>query len=166
MNSKKYTTLFLDRDGVINHKIDGYVQCFSEFHFMEGALKSISLLTKYFDRIIIVTNQQGIGKKLMKEQDLLLLHSQMILEIERNGGKVNKIYFCPHLSTSNCSCRKPKPGMLLKSKEDFPEIEFDKSYLIGDSDSDIQAAFSVEIKSFKVSKEYTLSDWTNEFLLD
>ena len=56
--------------------------------------------------------------------------------------------------------------MLLKSKEDFPEIEFDKSYLIGDSDSDIQAAFSVGIKSFKVSKEYTLSDWTNEFLLD
>ena len=102
----------------------------------------------------------------MKEQDLLFLHSQMILEIERNGGKVNKIYFCPHLSTSNCSCRKPKPGMLLRSKEDFPEIEFDKSYLIGDSNSDIQAAFSVGIKSFKVSKEYTLSDWTNEFLLD
>jgi len=166
MSEKQYTTLFLDRDGVINHKIDGYVQFFSDFHFMEGSLESISLLSEYFERIIIVTNQQGIGKKLMKEEDLLFLHSQMISEIEKNGGKIDKIYFCPHLASSNCSCRKPKPGMLLKSGIDFKEIDFERSILIGDSETDIMAAENVGIKAIKVGPEYTLNHWTREFLLN
>ena len=137
MNLKKYTTLFLDRDGVINSKIDGYVQYFSEFNFIDGVLESISDLTDYFDRIIIVTNQQGIGKQLMTEKELIELHSEMVKEIEKNGGKIDKIYYCPHLASLECHCRKPEPGMLKKAKQDFEEIMFENSILLGDSDTDL-----------------------------
>lgn len=166
MNLKEYTTLFLDRDGVINYKIDGYVQYFSEFNFIEGVLESISDLTDYFDRIIIVTNQQGIGKQLMTEKELLELHSEMLKEIEKNGGKIDKIYYCPHLATIDCNCRKPEPGMLKKAKQDFKEIIFEKSILLGDSDTDIEAAEKVGVQSVKVCSKYTLTHWTRDFLLN
>jgi D-glycero-D-manno-heptose 1,7-bisphosphate phosphatase len=163
---EKYTTLFLDRDGVINHKIDGYVQFFSQFKFIEDVPESIARLSNYFIRIIIVTNQQGIGKKIMTENQLFDLHDKMLFEINKIGGKIEKIYYCLHLESANCNCRKPKSGMLLKAKEDFPDIDFSKSILIGDSDTDIIAAENVNIKSIQVSPTYTLSHWTKGFLLD
>ena len=164
--SEKYTTLFLDRDGVINHKIDGYIQFFSEFRFIEDIPESIAKLSNYFERIIIVTNQQGIGKKIMTENQLFTLHDKMLSEIKKLGGKIEKIYYCSHLSSANCNCRKPKSGMLLKAKEDFPKIDFKRSILIGDSDTDIISAENVNIKSVKVSPTYTLMHWTKEFLRD
>ena len=166
MNLKKYTTLFLDRDGVINCKIDGYVRYFSEFNFIDGVLESISDLTDYFDRIIIVTNQQGIGKQLMTEKELIELHSEMVKEIEKNVGKIDKIYYCPHLSSLECNCRKPEPGMLKKAKQDFKEIIFENSILLGDSDTDILAAEKVGVQAVKVCSEYTLTHWTRDFLLN
>ena len=164
--SKKFTTLFLDRDGVINYKIDGYVQFFSEFRFIKDVPESIARLSNYFERIIIVTNQQGIGKKIMTEDQLFTLHDKMISEINDFGGKIEKIYYCDHLDSMNCDCRKPKSEMLLKAKEDFPDIDFKKSILIGDSDTDIIAAKNVNIKSIQVSPTYTLSHWTKDFLTD
>lgn len=164
--SKKYTTLFLDRDGVINYKIDGYVQFFSEFRFIEDVPESIARLSDYFERIIIVTNQQGIGKKIMTENQLFTLHDNMLSEINKIGGRISKIYYCDHLESVNCDCRKPQSGMLLRAKEDFPDIDFKKSILIGDSDTDIIAAENVNIKSIQVSPIYTLSHWTKEFLTD
>ena len=81
MNS--YDTLFLDRDGVINKKLDGkYVKDFSEFEFVDGVKSAISELTNMFKRILIVTNQQGIGKKIMSDSDLNLLHSRMVFELK------------------------------------------------------------------------------------
>ena len=86
---KKYTTLFLDRDGVINHKIDGYVQMFSEFRFIEDVPKSIAKLSDYFERIIIVTNQQGIGKKIMTENLLLKQVGWMV----HGHHQINQMFF-------------------------------------------------------------------------
>ena len=166
MSKKRYTTLFLDRDGVINYKIDGYVQSFSEFRFIEGVPESIAKLSDYFERIIIITNQQGIGKKIMTENHLFKLHNEMLLELNKFGGKIDKIYYCLHLESENCDCRKPKPGMLLKANEDFPKINFKTSLLIGDSDTDIIAARNVNMTSIKVSPHYTLTHWTKEFLSD
>lgn len=166
MNLKKHTTLFLDRDGVINYKIDGYVQYFSEFNFIDGVLDSISELTDYFDRIIIITNQQGIGKQLMTEKELIELHSEMVKEIEKNGGKIDKIYYCPHLASLECNCRKPEPGMLKKAQQDFEEIIFENSILLGDSDTDILAAEKLGVQAVKVCSEYTLAHWTRDFLLN
>ena len=104
-----YDTLFLDRDGVINKKLDGkYVKDFSEFEFIDGVKSAISELTNIFKRILIVTNQQGIGKKIMSDADLNLLHSRMVFELNKYGGIIDKIYFCPDLETKKCNCRKPR----------------------------------------------------------
>ena len=159
-----YSTLFLDRDGVINVKIKGYVIDFSDFVFIKGVKQSLSQLNQIFNRIIIVTNQQGIGKGLMHSDDLDLLHNKMCSEISKYGGNIDQIYYCPHLADAACICRKPKPGMIYKAKNDFPDIDFKTSILIGDSESDIQAAESAGIKSFKVSQEFTFTDWTNSFI--
>lgn len=166
MKSKKYTTLFLDRDGVINEKIDGYVKTYSEFKFIDGVLESLKYLSEHFEKIIIVTNQQGIGKKIMTSDDLDRLHNSMVNEINLHGGRIDKIYHCPCLESENCECRKPNTGMLLDAKKDFPSIKFKNSILLGDSDTDIAAAENVGVKAVKVSMEYSLSDWTREFLLN
>ena len=158
-------TLFLDRDGVINVKLEErYVRNSNEFEFMQGALVAISKLSKLFKRILIVTNQQAIGKGIMTEDDLNLLHSFMNSEIGKLNGKIDKIYFCPHLDTENCNCRKPNPGMINQAIADFPEIDRQNSYLIGDSDSDIEAGNRMNLNTVKVDNEYTLAKWTAELM--
>ena len=159
-------TLFLDRDGVINKKLEGrYVRDFSEFEFMEGAIDAISKLTNKFKRIIIVTNQQGIGKGIMSDLDLNILHTKMEERIEKSGGNINKIYYCPHLEELDCLCRKPRPGMIEQALFDFPEIVLEHSYLIGDSDSDIETGKRMNLSAVKVDNEYTLAKWTTELLV-
>ena len=160
-----YDTLFLDRDGVINKKLERkYVCNFLEFEFMPGALKAIADLTNIFNRIIVVTNQQGIGKGIMTEADLNTLHAKMSEKIKGSGGNIHKIYYCPHLQELDCLCRKPKPGMILQATIDFPEIIIGDSCLVGDSDTDILAASRMNLEAIKVDHEYTLEKWANELL--
>jgi len=161
----KLDTLFLDRDGVINVKLDGqYVKNTDEFEFIKGAQVAISKLSKIFNYIIVITNQQGIAKRIMSDKDLDALHEHMLLELEKNGGVIDKIYYCPHLSSENCNCRKPNPGMIQQALIDFPEIKLAHSYLIGDSDTDILAGNKMGLISIKVDDEYTLSKWCSELL--
>ena len=158
-------TLFLDRDGVINVKLDGqYVKDTADFEFMAGVETTISKLSKLFNRILIVTNQQGIGKGLMSDKELGVVHEYMILELKKKGGIIDQIYYCPHLSTESCNCRKPNPGMINQAIIDFPEIKVEESYLIGDSDTDIAAGNQVGLMTVKVDNEYTLSKWCEELL--
>lgn len=158
-------TLFLDRDGVINVKLEGrYVQNTNEFEFMLGAKQIIAKLSGVFKRILIVTNQQGIGKGIMSAEQLDALHLYMKLEIEKSGGAIDKIYYCPHLAAENCSCRKPNSGMIQQALIDFPDIMKGDSYLIGDSDSDIDAGKKEQLNTVKVDNEYTLSKWGEELL--
>ena len=161
----KLDTLFLDRDGVINVKLDGrYVKNTDEFKFMVGAEMAISKLSKIFNRILIVTNQQGIAKGIMSDNDLGVLHEYMLFELKKNGGVVDKIYYCPHLAIKSCNCRKPNPGMIQQAIVDFPEIKVEDSYLIGDSDTDIIAGSKMGLITVKVDNEYTLSKWCDELL--
>lgn len=130
--------LLLDRDGVINERLPGrYVQNIEEFKFAEGSLEAIAVFSKKFDRIFVVTNQQGIGKGLMTEAELNQVHEFMKSNIEKTGGRLDGIYFCPKLATENPICRKPNPGMGLAIKNDFPEVDFSKSTMVGDSISDM-----------------------------
>ncbi len=132
-------TLFLDRDGVINKRlVDDYVKDWSEFEFLEDVPKSVANLSKVFGIVVVVTNQQGIGKKLMSEDDLTNIHNNMHDEIQKLGGKIDKFYHCPKLKTEKPNCRKPLPTMGLKAKEDFPQIDFQKSIMVGDSISDME----------------------------
>jgi len=161
----KLDTLFLDRDGVVNVKLDGrYVQNADEFEFMPGAENAIAKLSIIFKRILIVTNQQGIAKGIMSANDLNTLHQYMLQQLKVKGGVIEKIYYCPHLAAENCSCRKPNPGMIRQAIIDFPTIKIEESYLIGDSDSDIIAGDKMGLNTIKVDNEYTLSKWYDELL--
>lgn len=131
-------TIFIDRDGVINHeKKDNYILNWEEFKFYDGIPASFKLLHEKFGRIIIVTNQRGVGKEIMTATDLENIHKNMQQEIEIAGGRIDKIYFCTSLDNNHPN-RKPNPGMAFQSKNDFPEIDFSKSLIIGNKLSDMQ----------------------------
>ena len=98
----------------------------------------------------------------MSKDDLDFLHQKMINEIQKKGGRIDKIYFCPHLEKDNCNCRKPKTGMIENAITDFPSINIKEAYLVGDSSSDIQAGEKIGIKSIKVDNQFTLFDWENQ----
>ena len=155
-----YDTLFLDRDGVINQKLEGrYVTNFNEFVFVKNSDLAIRKLHKIFKRILIVTNQQGIGQGIMTEDDLNLLHLQMQRKLNPDFDLIAKIYFCPCLEGDSCNCRKPKTGMLEEAKLAFPEIIIKNSFLIGDSESDIQAGNKFGLKTINVNETFTLNNW-------
>jgi len=134
----KTWTLFLDRDGVINSRIwGGYVTKPAEYNFLPGVLDSIAFFTSFFGKIIIVTNQQGIGKGIMTEQNLATVHNYMNYEISNACGKIDSIYYCTDLAEKNDNCRKPSITMAQNAVHDFPEIDLTKSIMVGDSQSDI-----------------------------
>ncbi len=138
-NLTKYRTLFLDRDGVVNHRIPGaYVSKKEDFKFFEGVPKAIAELTQQFDCVVIVTNQAGIGKGLMTSEDLEAVHAHMLLRIEAAGGQIDAVYHCPEISENNPECRKPNSGMALQAQHDFPDIDFETSIMVGDSWSDME----------------------------
>jgi histidinol-phosphate phosphatase family protein len=142
MNSMHFNTegwsLFLDRDGVINKRLVGdYVKKTEEFVFLDGVLDAIATLSTKFNRIFIVTNQQGIGKGLMTEKDLKQVHDFMEKEIIENAGKIDKIYYCPYLKEENHVNRKPNPGMGMQARADFLDVILNKSVIVGDSASDM-----------------------------
>ena len=133
-------TVFLDRDGVINQSPPnmGYVQRWSEFSFIPNARKAIRGLTQSGYRIIVVTNQAGIGRGLFTEENLRDIHTRMVSEIVETGGRIDAVYYCPHHPNAGCECRKPKPGMLTRAGREH-NIELSSAYLIGDSTTDIEA---------------------------
>lgn len=132
-------TLFLDRDGVINERlVDDYVKQINELRIIDGVPEAISQFSNQFGKVLVITNQQGIGKGMMDEEDLELIHGYMNNVFENHGGKVDQFYFAPQLASEGSTYRKPGIGMGLKAKEDFPQIDFSKSIMIGDSESDIE----------------------------
>lgn len=141
-------TLFLDRDGVINVRIiDGYVTKREEFEFLPNVIDAFKIFKNKFKRIIVVTNQQGVGKEIMSYEDVVDVHKYMIQEVENNGGKIDNIYFCPDLKSDINNYRKPKPTMAFMAKEDFPEIDFTKSIMVGDMNSDVEFGKNAGMKT-------------------
>jgi len=131
-------TIFLDRDGVINYeKENDYILNWSEFEFYPGVTEAISLLSERFAKLIVISNQRGVGRGLMSEKDLLNIQRQMRSEIERNGGRIDKIYYCT-ATDSHHFYRKPNPGMALQAAKDFPSIDLSKTIMVGNKLSDMQ----------------------------
>jgi histidinol-phosphate phosphatase family protein len=150
----KSWTLFLDRDGVINKRlIDDYVCRWEQFEFLPNVLDALKTFSPIFKRIIIVTNQQGIGKGLMTDDDLSDIHKKMLFAITKHGGKIDKIYFCPDKVDKNNIDRKPNIGMALKAIKDFPEINLNKSIMVGDSLSDLKFGFKLKMINIFISDD-------------
>jgi len=134
----KSWTLFLDRDGVINHeKHQDYVYKYDEFIFYDGVPEAMKQLCDLFGLVIITTNQRGVGRGLMTEADLKLIHDQMIVDIEKAGGRIDGIYYCI-ANDANDPCRKPNPGMILLAKKEYPAIDLQKSLIVGNNMSDME----------------------------
>ncbi len=154
LNITKSWSVFLDRDGVINKRLENdYVKTLDEFEFIEGVPQAIKILSDLFGQLIVVTNQQGIGKGIYSENDLNIIHHYMADEIEKHEGRLDKVYFSPHLAADNHHWRKPSIGMALQAKEDFPAIDFKKSIMVGDSLSDMQFGKSAGMKTVYINPE-------------
>ena len=131
-------TLFLDRDGVINHeKNEDYIRHWGEFEFYAESLLALPLLAQKFNKIIITTNQKGIGKGLMTDADLANIHQNMTNKILELGGRIDAIYYCSDLNNDSYN-RKPQPGMAFQAKTDFPNIDLNKAIMVGNRMSDME----------------------------
>ena len=131
-------TLLLDRDGVINRRIiDGYVTSWDEFEFLPGVLDAMQVFARRFRYIIVVTNQQGVGKGLMTMEQVDVIHDRMCLEVETHDGRIDGILVCPQLASDPDNYRKPSPEMAYMAQELFPDIDLDKCVMIGDGATDI-----------------------------
>lgn len=145
-------TLFLDRDGVINKKLENdYVKSVGEFQFLPRVLEALRLLSDRFGTIVVVTNQQGIGKGLMAEADLVTIHQFMMVEVFNSGGRIDHVFYCPELAEKNPPCRKPNTGMAFEARNVFPQIDFNRSLMVGDSDSDMEFAERLGMHAVKIA---------------
>ncbi len=144
---------FLDRDGVVNAD-KGYVHLVEEFEWIPGAVEAIRLLNARGYIVAVVTNQSGIGRGLYGEEEFMFLTLWMLREIDKLGGVIDVVYYCPHHPESNddeyratCSARKPGTGMLDRAAEEF-EMDRPRSFLIGNRDSDLGAAQAFGINGY------------------
>ncbi len=150
-HADKSWSLFLDRDGVINvRKMNGYILSVEEFQFLPEVSESIAYFSNVFQHIFVVTNQQGISKGLMTERNLFDIHNYMCDQIIDKGGKISACYFAPELKSEENSLRKPNPGMALLAKKEFPSVDFEKSIMVGDTDSDIKFGKNLGMKTVRI----------------
>lgn len=148
MSTMHEKVIFIDRDGVINKKMPegDYVKSWEEFEFRPGSIVALKLLIGTGYAIFVVTNQRGIARKLMSEDDLATIHKNMEADLGKHGIRLAGIYHCPHGYEDNCECRKPKPGLLLRAAREH-DLDLTESLLIGDSESDMQAGIAAGCKT-------------------
>lgn len=150
-NKKKI--VFLDRDGVIN--VDKhYLYKIEEFEFTQNLFETCKYFISLGYEIIIITNQSGIARKYYNEDDFKKLTSWMLNEFKQNDINILDLFYCPHSPNDNCSCRKPKPGMILQANNKY-NIDLKNSWLIGDKISDVEAGINAGIKNtILITNEY------------
>ncbi len=138
LNIDRSWTLFLDRDGVINRRIlNGYVMTPDDFEFLPGVLEALKKLRDLFGRIIVVSNQQGVGRGVMTTAALDAIHAKMMEEVVKHGGRIDKVYHSPYREEEQSIYRKPAVGMGLKARKEYPGIVFKRSLMAGDSVMDM-----------------------------
>jgi D-glycero-D-manno-heptose 1,7-bisphosphate phosphatase len=141
---------FLDRDGTINRKPKGhYVTRWEEMHLLPDAARAIGLLNRAGFRVIVVSNQRCIAKGLVSETALEAIHQKMCKELSSSGATIDQIYYCPHEKYPPCACRKPAPGLLLAAARAH-DIDLTTSWMIGDSDMDVQAGINAGCRTARI----------------
>lgn len=149
--------VILDRDGVLNAKMPRaeYVRTWSDWRWVEGSKEAVAAFTRAGFRVIVVTNQAGIARGVMTEDDLADIHRRMVADIESAGGRIDAIHHCPHGWDEGCACRKPKPGMLFQAQREF-DLDLGRVYFIGDDERDGQAADAAGCRFQMVTEERPL----------
>lgn len=148
--------IILDRDGVINKESRDYIKKPEEWLPIPGSLEAIARLAHANYTIVIATNQSGVGRGYYNLAMLEQIHNKMRTEIAKLGGKIDKIYFCPHTPDANCNCRKPKLGLFEQIAHDYA-VELNKLQppFVGDSLRDVQVALATGCKFFLVTGAYS-----------
>jgi D-glycero-D-manno-heptose 1,7-bisphosphate phosphatase len=142
--------VFLDRDGVINENVDGaYVHEWAAFRFLPGAVEAIAALSRAGYPVVVVTNQAGIAHGHLSAAGLEEIHRQMVAAIRDGGGDVAAVMHCPHHPRDGCDCRKPRPGMLRRAADRLA-LDLDRSVLVGDHLTDVQAAHAAGCRAILV----------------
>jgi D-glycero-D-manno-heptose 1,7-bisphosphate phosphatase len=134
--------IILDRDGVINHDSDQYIKSPEEWRPIPGSLEAIARLDQWGYRVVVATNQSGVGRGLFDMDTLNAIHDKMIRAAAQAGGRIEAVFFCPHTNADKCACRKPKPGMLKEIAQRY-HVDLTGVPAVGDSLRDLQAAAAV-----------------------
>lgn len=134
--------IILDRDGVINHDSDLFIKSPEEWKPIPGSLEAIARLNQYGWRVVVASNQSGVGRGLFGMDTLNAIHDKMVKSLAALGGRLDAIFFCPHAADSTCECRKPKPGMYVDIGERL-NVDLHGVPVIGDSLRDLDAAVAV-----------------------
>lgn len=152
--------VFLDRDGVINEVLTKRVKFVNkpkDLYFLPGVPEAIKKLNAYFDFVFVVTNQGGVGLGYMKESELKKIHLHMIEELKKQGAQVDEAVYCPHKPKAGCACRKPNSKLI----EDLAikyEVDLSKSFMVGDTDTDIMAGKKAGTKTVYLGERDPIAD--------
>jgi len=139
-SAPRLTTIFIDRDGVVNEKLpEGqFVRSLADFKLLDGVPEAIARLNQTGLRVVVVSNQSGIAQGLYTAADVLAIHDTLKKTLAGHGARIDGFYFCPHGKGGGCNCRKPLPGLFEQAQAEFPEIDAATSMMIGDSLPDIE----------------------------
>lgn len=144
----KNRAVFLDRDGVINEDY-GFVHDVKRFKFIQGSIEGLQLISKKGYKLIIVTNQSGIGRGYYTEEDFKRVNEYMLEELRKKGVMIHKVYYCLHKPEDNCECRKPGIKFIREAEKEF-NLDLRKCYVIGDKTADIKMGTDAGCKTIVV----------------
>jgi D-glycero-D-manno-heptose 1,7-bisphosphate phosphatase len=160
-NFKK--AIFFDRDGVLNKEKKNYVKTIEELEIFPNIIEPIKKLKNYGFVIIVITNQSAINRGFTTHKNVKEIHRILQNHLKQNGTKIDGFYYCPHRPDENCICRKPKPGLFFKAADEF-KLNLELSWMIGDNDTDTQAAISAGCKAIKINTNNDLQHSVEQIL--
>lgn len=152
--------VFLDRDGVINEVLTDrvkFVNKKADLYFLPGVPEAINKLNAHFDHVFVVTNQGGVGLGFMKEKQLMDIHDFMIEQLKKENAVVDEAVYCPHKPKAGCDCRKPNAKLITDLASKY-NVDLKKSYMVGDTDTDIIAGKKAGTKGVFLGKSDPLAD--------
>ena len=156
--------IFFDRDGVLNKLRVDYVKHISEFEILPNVGKFLSQLTIAGFKLVVITNQSAIERNLLLLKELEKIHDTLKNNILKYGGKIDKIYFCPHKPETKCQCRKPNTELFEIALKEFTPVDLKNSWMIGDSKSDEEAAHKMNLNYFGIESNSTLENVIDHIL--
>ena len=161
------STVFLDRDGVVNKKPpEGqYVTSWRKFEIIPGAVQAVRLLNEAGVLVIVVTNQRGVARGAMTDEAVRAIHGRMLAAMMAAGARLDGVYYCPHEEAS-CDCRKPMVGLFMQAKSAFPDITFEDSFVIGDSERDLEAGRRLGARVIRIGERVVPGELWASSLLD